>query len=88
MIEVWFDDEYKEFFYTREPLARFIDPGDITEQLQMKKDMKCKSFDWFMTEIAYDILDKYPKLPPNQHWGEMKNLGNNKVGIDGQNSNI
>ena len=75
VIETWFDDEYKEFFYTREPLARFVDMGDITEQLQMKKDKNCKSFDWFMKEIAYDVFDKYPKLPPNKFWGELKNLG-------------
>ena len=42
MIEVWFDDEYKEFFETREPVAKFIDPGDITDQLQIKRDMKCR----------------------------------------------
>ena len=41
----------------------------------MKERMKCKSFDWFMKEIAYDVFDKYPKLPPNKFWGEMKNEG-------------
>ena len=75
VIEVWFDDEYKEFFYTREPLARMIDMGDVSEQLAMKERLKCKSFDWFMNEIAYDVFDKYPKLPPNKFWGEMKNEG-------------
>ena len=39
----------------------------------MKKEKNCKSFDWFMTEVAYDVFDKYPKLPPNKHWGELKN---------------
>ena len=73
VIETWFDDEYKEYFYTREPLARYVDMGDISAQLKMKEDMKCKSFDWFMKEIAYDVLEKYPRLPPNKHWGEMKN---------------
>jgi len=81
VIEVWFDDEYKEFFYTREPLARLIDHGDISEQLAMKERMKCKSFDWFMNEIAYDVFDKYPKLPPNKFWGELKNEGS-KTCID------
>ena len=79
VIEVWFDDEYKEFFYTREPLARLIDPGDLSDQLKLKKDKKCKSFDWFMKEIAYDVFDKYPKLPPNKNWGEMKNAGSKTV---------
>lgn len=73
MIEVWFDDKYKEFFYTREPMARFLDMGNITQQLEMKKRLNCKSFAWFMEEVAYDVLDKYPELPPNVHWGEVRN---------------
>ena len=75
VIETWFDDEYKEYFYTREPLARLIDMGDISEQLKLKKDKKCKSFDWFMTEVAYDVFDKYPRLPPNAYWGQVANAG-------------
>ena len=73
VIETWFDDDYKEYFYTREPLARLVDMGDISEQLQLKKDKNCKSFDWFMKEVAYDVFDKYPRLSPNKHWGELKN---------------
>ena len=75
VIETWFDDEYKEYFYTREPLARFVEMGDISEQLKMKEEKNCKSFDWFMKEIAYDVFDKYPRLPPNKFWGELKNAG-------------
>uniref|UniRef100_A0A7M5VDH8 Polypeptide N-acetylgalactosaminyltransferase n=1 Tax=Clytia hemisphaerica TaxID=252671 RepID=A0A7M5VDH8_9CNID len=84
LIEVWFDDKYKEFFYTREPLARFIDHGDISEQLALKKRMNCKSFTWFMKEVAYDVLFKFPELPPNKHWGEIKNAENGQC-IDTQN---
>ena len=68
---MWFDDKYKEFFYTREPTARFLDMGNITQQLEMKKRLNCKSFAWFMEEVAYDVLDKYPELPANLHWGEV-----------------
>jgi len=76
LVEVWFDQEYKEYFYTRQPLARFIDHGDISEQIALKEQLKCKSFDWFMREIAYDVFDKFPRLPPNKHWGEIKNYKN------------
>lgn len=71
MIEVWFDEKYKEFFYTREPMARFLDMGNITQQLELKKKLNCKSFAWYMENVAYDVLDKYPELPPNLHWGEV-----------------
>lgn len=56
MIEVWFDDKYKEFFYTREPLARFLDSGDISEQLAIKEKFKCKSFQWWDYLIKTGII--------------------------------
>jgi polypeptide N-acetylgalactosaminyltransferase len=71
VIETWFDDKFKEYFYTREPLARYLDMGDISEQLAMKERLKCKSFEWFMDNVAYDVYDKFPPLPPNLHWGEV-----------------
>ncbi|XP_046388177.1 N-acetylgalactosaminyltransferase 7 [Ischnura elegans] len=78
VIEVWFDEKYKEYFYTREPLARFLDMGDIREQLELKERLQCKSFKWFMDNVAYDVLDKYPELPPNLHWGELRSVATDK----------
>lgn len=75
VIEVWFDDEYKEYFYTREPLARFYDPGDMKKQLELKKTLGCKSFDWFMTNVASDVFRDFPKLPKNLDWGELRLKG-------------
>ncbi|EEB16066.1 UDP-GalNAc:polypeptide N-acetylgalactosaminyltransferase, putative [Pediculus humanus corporis] len=74
VIETWFDEKYKEFFYTREPLARYLNMGDISKQLAMKERLQCKSFQWFMEEVAPDLLTKFPELPPNVHWGELRNL--------------
>ncbi|XP_057334683.1 N-acetylgalactosaminyltransferase 7 [Microplitis mediator] len=74
VIETWFDEKHKEFFYTREPLARLLDHGDITEQLKFKERKKCKNFQWYMDNIAYDVLDKFPELPPNIHWGELRSV--------------
>lgn len=84
VIETWFDEPYKEYFYTREPLAKFLDMGDITEQLELKSRLNCKSFQWFMDNVAYDIPDKFPLLPPNLHWGELKNVGTETC-LDGMN---
>lgn len=72
VIEVWFDDKYKEYFYTREPLARYLDMGDISQQLQLKEKLQCKSFQWYMDNVAYDVFDKFPPLPANLHWGELR----------------
>lgn len=78
VIEVWFDDEYKEYFYTREPLARFYDPGDMKKQLEMKRNLGCKSFDWFMKNVASDVFRDFPKLPKNLEWGEVSLKGTQK----------
>lgn len=74
VIETWFDDKHKEFFYTREPLARLLDHGDISKQLLFKNNNNCKSFQWFMDNVAYDVIDKFPELPPNIHWGELRSI--------------
>lgn len=64
-------DEYKEYFYTREPLAANYDPGDLTSQLELRKSLNCKSFSWFMKNVAYDVLKNFPLLPRNLYWGEV-----------------
>lgn len=74
VIETWFDDKYKQYFYTREPLAQYLDMGDITDQLALKERLKCKSFEWFMQNVAYDVFDKFPQLPANLHWGELRSV--------------
>lgn len=71
VVEVWMD-EYKEYFYTREPLATYYDAGDLTSQLEMRKRLKCKSFRWFMKNVAYDVLKNFPLLPRNLFWGEIR----------------
>lgn len=55
VIEVWFDEQHREYFYTREPMARFLDMGDISAQVALKENLKCKSFQWYMDNVAYDV---------------------------------
>merc|ERR550519_1416685 len=46
--------------------------GDISSQLALKEKLQCKPFKWFMDNVAYDVPRKYPALPPNTHWGELR----------------
>ncbi|CAI2734111.1 unnamed protein product [Schistosoma spindalis] len=59
--EVWMD-EYKEYIYRSLPKCRKVDPGDLSQQHNLRKRLQCKSFKWFMTEIAFDLTKAYP--PP------------------------
>lgn len=60
--EVWMD-EYKEFLYERNARLKSVDPGDLTDQFAIRERLKCKSFDWFIKEIAPDLMEKYPPIP-------------------------
>uniref|UniRef100_A0A147BRJ6 Polypeptide N-acetylgalactosaminyltransferase n=1 Tax=Ixodes ricinus TaxID=34613 RepID=A0A147BRJ6_IXORI len=71
--EVWMD-EYKEHLYHRRPHYRHLDPGDLTAQKALRKRLNCKSFKWFMEQVAFDQPSKYPAVePPDYAWGEVRN---------------
>ena len=70
VVETWFDDEHKQYFYTRQPLARYLDHGDITAQLMYRRT--CRSFSWFMTNVASNVYEDFPRLPQNVFWGQIK----------------
>ncbi|KAK6180861.1 hypothetical protein SNE40_008837 [Patella caerulea] len=78
VVEVWLDDEFKEYFYTREPSVRGYPIGDISKQLEFKKEHNCKSFKWFMENVAYEVFERFPPLPRNKVWGEFKTVDGNK----------
>lgn len=62
--EVWMD-EYKEFLYARTPgKYEKVDAGDISQQIAIREKLKCKSFKWFIEEVAPDLVERYPPLDP------------------------
>lgn len=46
---------------------RSLDAGDISKQLKIREDLKCKSFKWFMTNVAFDLEQYYPAVPPEPY---------------------
>ena len=71
VVEVWLDDEFKEYFYTREPMIRGYPIGNISKQLEFRHKHCPHSFKWFMDNVAYEVYDRFPPLPPNVGWGEV-----------------
>lgn len=51
---VWMD-EYKERFFKQRPDVVNVEYGDISERLQLRKKLGCKSFSWYVENI-------YPEL--------------------------
>lgn len=62
IVEVWFDD-YKKFVYERNR-AKYekIDVGDLSEAIKLREKLKCKNFDYFINEIAPDLVKKFPTV--------------------------
>ncbi len=45
--------------------------GDIAPQKAIREKLQCKSFKWFMDNVAYDLLKKFPLPSDNKVWGEV-----------------
>ncbi|XP_068607244.1 N-acetylgalactosaminyltransferase 7 [Brachionichthys hirsutus] len=71
VVEVWWD-EYKDYFYASRPETLALAYGDISGLKRFREEYRCKSFKWFMEEIAYDIETHYPLPPKNVDWGEIR----------------
>ncbi|NXH16828.1 GLT10 acetylgalactosaminyltransferase, partial [Bucco capensis] len=70
--EVWMD-EYAEYIYQRRPEYRHLSAGDVAAQKELRNNLNCKSFKWFMNEVAWDLPKFYPPVePPAAAWGEAR----------------
>lgn len=62
--EVWMD-EWKEFLYKTDPIRyKNIDAGDLTKQKMVRRQLKCKPFNYFIHHIAPEILKIVPIPKP------------------------
>ena len=69
---IWMDG-YRDYVYISKPhlQADHIDIGDIEQQLIFRQEKQCKSFNWYMQEIAYDLKDHFPIPPLSVLFGEV-----------------
>ena len=70
--ETWMD-EFAEYIYQRRPEYRHLSTGDLSAQKELRKQLKCKDFKWFMAAVAWDVPKYYPPVePPPAAWGEVR----------------
>lgn len=71
-------DEYKQYLYNRQPFVyNHLDAGDLSEQKALRQRLQCKSFKWFLENVAFDVLEQFPLEEPSFAYGGIKNLGIN-----------
>ncbi|MCJ8750063.1 hypothetical protein PDJAM_G00195080 [Pangasius djambal] len=59
--EVWMD-EFKIFYYSARPAARGKSYGDVRGRQELRKNLKCKSFQWYLDNVYPEL-----KVPDNSH---------------------
>ncbi|CAC5425850.1 GALNT [Mytilus coruscus] len=70
-VDVWMDLAYKKFVYDFFPKMMNMDPGDISERLTIKENLKCKTITWYLENLRPELLvyDKNVFA-----WGSAKNM--------------
>lgn len=80
--EVWMDD-YKKYYYAARPSAVNKNFGNIDERKRLRKDLQCKSFEWYL-DTVYPQL-KIPLLSHSQAFILRVKDDNNCVGSSARN---
>lgn len=52
--EVWLD-EYKELFYGHAYHLLHVDVGDLSQQVQLRQRLRCKTFHWYLQNVYPDL---------------------------------
>ncbi|UYV67385.1 hypothetical protein LAZ67_5000439 [Cordylochernes scorpioides] len=61
LAHVWMDD-YKKYFLQKNPNAKDLNYGDISERVALRKRLKCHDFNWYLQNV-------YPDLEPPSNSG-------------------
>ena len=73
LAEVWMD-EWKKFFTATVSSARVTNPGDLTKRKQLREQLRCHSFQWYLETI-------YPESPFPLHYQHLGQVVHVETGL-------
>ncbi|XP_061164827.1 polypeptide N-acetylgalactosaminyltransferase 13-like [Saccostrea echinata] len=74
-VEVWVDPEYRGFIYDHFDEMKTLHAGDLSPRIQLKKDLQCKNFTWFIDNVWPELFIFNRNV---QAWGSLRNVNDNK----------
>ncbi|XP_029089628.1 inactive polypeptide N-acetylgalactosaminyltransferase-like protein 5 [Monodon monoceros] len=54
LVHIWLD-EYKEQVFLRRPNLKYLAYGDISERVELRKQLGCKSFQWYLDTVFPEL---------------------------------
>ncbi|XP_036212136.1 inactive polypeptide N-acetylgalactosaminyltransferase-like protein 5 [Myotis myotis] len=66
LVHVWLD-EYKEQFFLRRPDLKFIPYGNISERVELRRRLGCKSFQWYLDTVFPELETSLQMKANNFH---------------------
>ena len=70
--DVWMDD-FKQIFYRKNSMAMDIGAGNITDRINLRKNLQCKSFQWYLDNVYPEkdyLLDR--DINFRKFWGSSR----------------
>ncbi|KAM6216179.1 inactive polypeptide N-acetylgalactosaminyltransferase-like protein 5 [Rhynchocyon petersi] len=61
LVHVWLDD-YKEQVFLERPTMRFLNYGNITERVELRKQLGCKTFQWYLDIIFPELEESMKRM--------------------------
>jgi len=58
MAHVWLESAFLAEFLEKNNIP---EPGDVSDRIQIKQRLKCKSFEWFLTNVYPEAKQYFPK---------------------------